>query len=75
MLSDVSTATCKEYAVSRGTKWVRTADGQEVILHAGGARRDLEDLRAAIGHHAAENLHRNIVNVWLPSKGRHATAG
>ncbi len=69
MLSDISTATCKEYAVSRGAKWVRTADGQEVILHAGGARRDLEDLQAAIGHHAAENLHRKIVNVWLPPKG------
>lgn len=24
---------------------------------------------AAIGHHAAENLHREIVNVWLPPKG------
>ena len=70
MLSDISTATCKEYAVSRGASaGYRTADGQEVILHAGGARRDLEDLQAAIGHHAAENLHRKIVNVWLPPKG------
>jgi integrase len=55
MLSDISTATCKEYVEARGT--------------AGGARRDLEDLRAAIGHHAAENLHRANVNVWLPPKG------
>ena len=54
-LSDVSTATCKEYVKSRGS--------------IGGARRDLEDLRAAIGHHAAENLHRAVVNVWLPPKG------
>ena len=55
MLSDVSTATCKEYVKVRG--------------NTGGARRDLEDLRAAIGHHASENLHRAIVNVWLPPKG------
>ena len=55
MLSDVSTAICKEYVKTRG--------------NTGGARRDLEDLRAAIGHHASENLHRAIVNVWLPSKG------
>lgn len=54
-LSEVSTATCKEYVKSRGG--------------IGGARRDLEDLRAAIGHHAAENLHRAVVNVWLPPKG------
>ncbi len=55
MLSEVSTATCKEYVKARG--------------NTGGARRDLEDLRAAIGHHASENLHRAIVNVWLPPKG------
>lgn len=54
-LAEVSTATCKEYVKSREKN--------------GGARRDLEDLRAAIGHHAAENLHRAVVNVWLPPKG------
>lgn len=54
-LSEISTSTCKDYVKSRG--------------NAGGARRDLEDLRAAIGHHATENLHRAIVNVWLPQKG------
>jgi integrase len=69
MLSDVSTATCKAYARSRGAKWAKLPDGQERVLRAGGARRDLEDLRAAIGHHAAENLHREVVNVWLPPKG------
>ena len=55
MLSEVSTATCKEYVKER--------------RNTGGARRDLEDLRAAIGHHASENLHRAVVNVWLPPKG------
>src|SRR5262249_56958574 len=33
------------------------------------ARRDLEDLRAAINHHGDEGLHRSIVRVTLPEKG------
>ena len=36
----------------------------------GGARRDLQDLAAAIGHHAKEGLHRSVVRVALPPKGR-----
>jgi integrase len=35
----------------------------------GGARRDLEDLRAAINHHAKEGFHRGVVRVVLPEKG------
>ena len=54
-LAEVTSATCREYARWRGNK--------------GGARRDLEDLRAAIRHHAKENLHRASVNIWLPEKG------
>ncbi len=55
MLSTVSGKACREYVKSRGSD--------------GGARRDLEDLRAAINHHAKEGLHRGSVRVWLPSKG------
>jgi integrase len=55
MLSDVTGETCRAYQKNRGNK--------------GGARRDLEDLRAAINHHAAEGLHRGIVRVTLPKKG------
>ncbi len=55
MLSDVAGETCRAYLKHRG--------------NAGGARRDLEDLRAAIGHHAAEGLHRGVVKVTLPKKG------
>ena len=33
-------------------------------------RRDLEDLRAAINHHSREGLHRGLVRVALPGKGR-----
>jgi integrase len=36
----------------------------------GGARRDLENLRAAINHHARQNLHRAVITVTLPPKGR-----
>lgn len=54
-LADVSSATCAAYVASRG--------------RSGGARRDLEDLRAAINHHAKEGLHRGEVRVSLPAKG------
>jgi len=55
MLSDVDGEQCRQYAKERGSK--------------GGARRDLEDLRAAINHHAAEGYHRGIVKITLPPKG------
>ncbi|WP_235940622.1 tyrosine-type recombinase/integrase [Bradyrhizobium hipponense] len=55
MLGEVNGEACRAYAKNRGKK--------------GGARRDLEDLRAAIGHHAAEGYHREIVKVSLPEKG------
>ena len=38
----------------------------------GGARRDLENLRAAINHHARQNLHRAVITVTLPPKGQAA---
>lgn len=55
MLADITGELCRRYAKERG--------------RAGGARRDLEDLRAAIGHHVAEGLHRGIVKVTLPKRG------
>jgi hypothetical protein len=55
MLAEVTGESCREYRRLRGTD--------------GGARRDLEDLRAAINHHAAEGFHRGIVRVVLPAKG------
>lgn len=54
-LAEVNGQTCREYTTSRGTP--------------GGARRDLEDLRAAITHHSKEGLHRGTVRVSLPPKG------
>jgi hypothetical protein len=61
MLSDVTGETCRQYTQARGTD--------------GGARRDLEDLRAAINHHAAEGFHRGIVKVVLPARALLATGG
>jgi len=54
-LSEVTGEACRDYGRTRGS--------------AGGARRDLEDLRAAINHHAKEGLHRGIVRVALPPRG------
>ncbi|MDA9409839.1 integrase [Bradyrhizobium sp. CCBAU 51745] len=56
MLGEVNGEACRSYTKNRSRK--------------GGARRDLEDLRAAIGHHAAEGYHREIVKVSLPEKGQ-----
>jgi integrase len=55
MLSEVTSAECRAYVKARGK--------------AGGARADLEVLRAAINHHAKENLHLGTVHVALPPKG------
>src|ERR1700680_906868 len=54
-LSAVNRVSCRAYAKHRGSD--------------GGSRRDLEDLRAAINHHAKEGFHRGIVRVVLPEKG------
>jgi len=55
-LSEINGETCRAYVASRG--------------NAGGSRRDLEDLRSAINHHAEEGFHRAIVRVTLPEKGQ-----
>jgi integrase len=55
-LSEVNGETCRAYQKHRGNR--------------GGARRDLEDLRAAVNHHAREGLHRGLVRVALPPQGQ-----
>ena len=54
MLSDVTGDTCRAYVAIRSTE---TA-----------ARRDLEELRAAINHHRREGHHDRIVSVVLPDR-------
>jgi integrase len=53
-LSDVTGRTCRAYAVYRDKPV---------------ARRELEDLRAAIRHHRQEGLCREVVEVVLPERG------
>lgn len=54
-LDEVTGANCRAYAAARG--------------NTGGSRRDLQDLAAAINHHAKEGLHRGQVRVALPPRG------
>jgi integrase len=54
MLSRVTGETCRAYAAQRSTD--------------AAARRELEELRAAINHHRREGLHDRIVSVVLPEK-------
>lgn len=56
MLSDVNGTTCRAYVASRSSR------------HA--ARRELEDLRAAINLHRKEGLCSEIVGVALPEKAQ-----
>lgn len=63
-LDKVTGARCRAYAAWRAGKG-RTNKGA-----GGGARRDLQDLAAAIGHHAKEGLHRGLVRVALPERGK-----
>ena len=82
-LSEVSPAACRAYAKHRATadRTVKSrprkkgghtvkAVTTETPRSGGGARRDLEDLRAAINHHARRGLHVGQVFVTLPAKGK-----
>ena len=55
VLADVNGQTSRAYAASRGNR--------------GGARRDLQDLQAAITYHMTQGLHREVVKVALPEAG------
>lgn len=59
----------KEHAAKQGRKPDLKAARDKASIGTGGARRDLEVLRAAINHHSAENLHYGKVSVWMPDKG------
>ncbi len=54
-LDQVSGSTCREYVLWRGK--------------AASARRELEDLSAAISYHRREGLCREVITVVLPKKG------
>jgi integrase len=68
-LADITATTCAQYAAREVE--VVTRSGRTVVRKGrGGARRDLEDLRAAVNHHAKRELHTGLVLVDLPSKGQ-----
>ena len=75
MLSAVNGESCRAYVESRKDDYQRRHRQSKSKRPAranggqGGARRDLETLRAAINHHAKEGLHRGIVRVALPQAG------
>jgi integrase len=54
MLSDVNGGLCRQYISKSSTSPM--------------ARRDLEDLRAAINHHRREGLHNQVISVVLPER-------
>lgn len=47
----------------------QTVRAYVAVRKRGGGRRDLEDLRAAINHHARRGLHSGYIDVELPKKG------
>ncbi len=72
-LADIDGQRCREYVRSRvGQPWKsakpdRTGRPPRLVT-AAAARRELEDLRAAINHQIAEGYCREVVKVWLPEK-------
>ena len=63
-LDDINGALCRDYVKMRQDK------GHARKGTGGGAKRDLEDLRSAINHHAKEGYHRGVVRVVLPARGK-----
>lgn len=66
-LADITGASCRAYVAWREGRGPDVRGGKKGT--GGGARRDLQDLSAAVGHHHDEGLHRAVVNVVLPPKG------
>jgi integrase len=66
-LDKVNGASCRAYEAWREGKGPDVKGGKKGT--GGGARRDLQDLGAAIGHHADEGFHRGVVKVVLPPRG------
>lgn len=72
-LSDVNGRSCRDYVEWRTQQQVKAARPERTgtparMVTPAGARRELEDLRAAINHHRKEGLCSEIVEVVLPEK-------
>lgn len=67
-LDEITGKLCREYeGWRRGKRSGMNKTGR--VGTGGGARRDLQDLAAAINHHHREGLHREVVRVVLPKRG------
>ena len=62
-LDEITPATCRAYTAARA------GQGRSNKGVGGGARRDLQDLTAAINHHRKQGLHREFVFVEKPERG------
>jgi integrase len=72
-LADVNGAGCRAYVEHRASQRWKSAKPEKTgrtarMVTAAAARRELEDLRAAINHHRREGLCSEIVSVALPEK-------
>lgn len=73
LLSEVNGKTCRDYVKLRTSQPWRSAKPAKTgkpprMVTAQGARRELEDLRAAINYHRGEGLCDRVVEVWLPER-------
>ena len=72
-LADVNGAKCRAYVEHRISQWWKSAKPDKTgnpprTVTEAAARRELEDLRAAINHHRQEGYCSEIVSVTLPEK-------
>jgi integrase len=68
-LSDVTEHTCRAYTASRvGQPWKSGKSRCARRVTEAAARRELEDLRAAIRYHHDQRLCTELMKVWLPVK-------
>jgi integrase len=72
-LSDMNEHSCRRYVLSRaGQPWKsarpeRTGNAPRLVSETA-ARRELEDLRAAVNYHHKQGLCSELIQVWLPEK-------
>jgi integrase len=72
-LSDINGRSCRDYVAWRIQQPVKAAKPEKTgnparLVSPAAARRELEDLRAAINHHRKEGLCSEVVEVVLPPK-------
>ena len=70
-VAEIKRSTCQAYVAHRMTQPIakaKTETARKRLVTAQGARRELEDLSAALGHWCGENALQPRPKVWLPEK-------